>query len=301
MTALPLQTAVRQRPDLRGLAERVRSVEEGRCGSGRGREQRAAPGLDLGWGGVGPGPVLVRGAAHEFFSGWWAEPAGRQWVAPVAVLADVAWRALRAAPSGDSGGPGLVVWIGRRCWPHPVVMVRPGGVPGTSGRALLERSILIEAPDVAARVWAIDLAARSPATVLVIADGSGLDMSATRRVQLAAEAGAATAPGGVGGLVLLGRPERELRELSASATRWLVRPEPSETGWPRWGVRLMRAKGRGLGRAAQVVTEETRSWVLEPDRAASCLRVPSDVAGGPGAAAGPAGRGADAGARRRAV
>jgi hypothetical protein len=91
----------------------------------------------------------------------------------------------------------------------------------------------------AARLWAIDLALRCPGVDVVVADASGLDMAATRRLQLSAEAG--------GALGLLARPEEELTELSAAATRWLVREQPSPGSNPRWQIQLLRCKTGGLG------------------------------------------------------
>ena len=100
---------------------------------------------------------------------------------------------------------------------------------------ILERSIFIDPPDGASRLWSIDLAARCRAVAAVVADGSGLDMAATRRLQLAAEAGSA--------LVLCARPPGEMKCLSAAATRWLVCCAPSTDKNPRWIVQLLRCKG----------------------------------------------------------
>lgn len=90
------------------------------------------------------------------------------------------------------------------------------------------------------RLWAIDTALRCPGVTVVVADGSGLPMAATRRLQLAAAS--------TGALVLLARPPEEVREISAATTRWIVTREaaPEENAAPEgpcWRLALIRAKG----------------------------------------------------------
>jgi hypothetical protein len=86
--------------------------------------------------------------------------------------------------------------------------------------------VFIDPPDDHSRLWAIDLALRSSGVSTVIADGSRLSMASSRRLQLAA------ASGGQGGaLCLLARPPWEITELSAAATRWMIRRASS--GEPR--------------------------------------------------------------------
>lgn len=150
---------------------------------------------------------------------------------------------------------GATVWVG--LWPHAVAVVR-AGLP-------LSRCLVVRAASAADRLWAADLALRGG--VVVVADGSGLDLPATRRLQLAAEAG--------GGLCLLARPAREEKELSASATRWRVECAPSPTMNRRWRVGLLRCKGMRPGGA--------REWVVE--HATGALRVAPDLRDRPGEAA----------------
>lgn len=115
-----------------------------------------------------------------------------------------------------------------------------------AGDLLLRRSILVDPPNDAARLWAIELAARSPAVAAVVADGRRLRMTHSRRLQLAAAAGSA--------LVLLARPPEERAMPSAATARWSVeRARPDDVaggagGAPAWTLRLERWKGGG-GRA----------------------------------------------------
>ena len=152
---------------------------------------------------------------HEWFG---VAHTARSWAPPLGILLHLALRSLE-------GSPGCVVWIGRRCWPYPHALNSAG----------LQRSIFVDPPDGASRLWTIDLAARCSGVAAVVADGSGLDMAATRRLQLASEAGSA--------LVLCARPPNEVDRLSAAATRWLVRCAPATDKAPRWIVELLRCKG----------------------------------------------------------
>ena len=145
-----------------------------------------------------------------------------EWIPPLGILLYLARRSLKDNRTG-------VVWIGRRCWPF-----LQGLAPDDRG-VLLRQSIFIDPPDDMSRLWAIDLAARCPAAAAVVADGSRLDMAATRRLQLAAEAGSA--------LVLCARPPEEIDHLSAATTRWRVRCASSSDKIPRWNVELLRCKG----------------------------------------------------------
>lgn len=182
-----------------------------------------------------PVPPVLPGAVHEWFG--LADSDVLPWVPPLAILVDLVRRNL------EQSGRRRVVWIGRRCWPY---------VPCLDGDGrLLRESIFIDPPDDASRLWAIDLAARCPAAAAVVADGSRLDMAATRRLQLAAEAGSA--------LVLCARPPRELKHLSAASTRWLVRSALSTSRNPRWVIEPLRCKGM-----MQVLSAPSgRRWTVE--------------------------------------
>lgn len=115
----------------------------------------------------------------------------------------------------------------------------PPEPPSGPNATLLEHSIFVDPGRTengeGETLWAIDTALRSPGVTAIVADGTGLGMAATRRLQLVAADSSA--------LVLLARPPDEAGEVSAATTRWLVE---REAGWerrPRWRVRLLRAKG----------------------------------------------------------
>jgi hypothetical protein len=213
------------------------------------------------------------------------------WSPPVCIPVHLAWRVLEATPVMS-----WTVWIGRRCFPYPRVLIRGRGADDR----LLQRSIFVAPRDAAGRLWAIDLALRSPAVGAVIADGSGLTMAATRRIQLTAQAHRTPA--------FLVRPPAEVEQLSAARTRWRVRwgnvktsnpgrsasragrqnveigaatacpfraasrvRERLENDNPRWIVELLRCKGASW-------VKEHMAWVLEWDRGASIVRVSTPLA-----------------------
>lgn len=245
---------------LKSLAQRVAVIEQ------RGRSMswptQGDPhrGIDAGF------AYLPRGLLHE-----WHSAVG----VPMCLLTELAHRALAMH--------GNVFWVGQTCLPYPRALFRAANTPPQPlisqrthniteahladpdlaldlpppvDRQLLDRSIIVDPPR-NERLWAIDTIVRSPATTAVIADGSGMDMTATRRLQLAAEAGKA--------LVLLYRPARELAMPSAAAYRWLVEPTVSPTDHPRWQVQLRRCKDAGNTRPTMTyaTSHESGATILE--------------------------------------
>jgi hypothetical protein len=171
--------------------------------------------------------------------------------------------------------------------PSVFSMANPGTIQNPKSRihnsSLLFRSLFIHPPDDASRLWAIDLALRSSAASVVIADGSKLKMAESRRLQLAAERGRA--------LALLARPSWEGAELSAAATRWRVHRTPSPSSAPRWIVELLRCK-QSQGRSGIQALSGARAregagaWEVEY-ASPGCLRLVADVvdrSGSPGEA-----------------
>lgn len=87
------------------------------------------------------------------------------------------------------------------------------------------RLLLVESRQDAESLWALEEAARSGAVPLVIGEIDALDLTASRRLQLAAEDKNCT-------ILLLrrsrlmGRSDKH-RQPSAATTRWLITPQPS--------------------------------------------------------------------------
>lgn len=212
------------------LRERIGCIEHGRRGEAGGA-------LATGWDAIDaclPGGGLRRGAVHE----WLLQSGGsRGWSAPLLALAHLARRAVDAYEEAR-----CVCWIGRAVWPYGSALATE------SDRGLLDRSLFLDPATDVDRLWAIDLALQSDAVAAVVADGSRLIHKATRRLQLAAEAGDT--------IGLLARPPNDRRQLSAAATRWIVTPLPSDGFAPRWSVELVRCKG------SQPQAHQRR-WILE--------------------------------------
>lgn len=246
---------------------------------------------------MGPRELTSLGGLHEWFGTGTASERGprrdRFWLPPMGVLIAVAWEAVEA----DSRR--WVIWIGRRCWPYPPALMRHG--TNRVDRRLLERSVFVETEASRAghgeRVWAIELAARCAGVGAVVADGSGLTMAESRRLQLAAVVSERTATP-----LLVARPPWEERELSAARTRWRVSPlplidDPNDENGRRqgWALELLRCKGLRTERA----TEDARRWAVRRDHATGHITMEhidrsaddgglvADMVNGPGAKTGP--------------
>lgn len=213
----PSGTPLDQAAVLAALRARVARLE----GAVRAQHQAGAipvcEGLPL------PGGGLARGAVHEVLA---ASPG-----------CGAAFCAMLLAQSG-----GTVLWIaaGRDnllAWPQG--LARFGLAPANL--------ILVRAERWSDAIWAMEEALRCPAVtgaLLTIganpdAAGGKLDLTATRRLQLAAETG--------GALGLLLRPDAAGAEHTAAATRWRVRSLEADTAHgmddPRWQLELLRVRG----------------------------------------------------------
>ena len=259
--------------DLGALTDRIRRILH-RPAALRGGGLSGVGPVPTGWADVDEalGGGLARGAVHEWFGvaeGVHGYRTRAEWSPPLYLAIHLVWQMIEfmsASSAGSRADSGRVLWIGREVWPYPRALVRDFGVRasgiaqfstpdvqvlhgaqlelvrwpldscGTS-RHLIEHSLLVDAGPVERRLWAIDTALRCPSVVAVVADGSGFDMAATRRLQLAAEVGH--------GLALILRPPGEFKTLSAATTRWCVgRCLPVDgVARPRWSLGLTRSKG----------------------------------------------------------
>jgi len=280
------------------LAEQIRAIEE-RFGeaavkSGVPRAHEELSRLLTGWADIDAalGGGLTMAALHEWFG---VAPSKsfvacgeddtrrHAWLPPLVPLVHLVRRAMSCASFAHRA-----VWIGRRCFPYGDALIGPG-----DERRLLDRSLFVAAETPAERLWAADMALRCPEVGVVIADGSGFDMAATRRIQLVTKAHQTPA--------LFVRPPWEWRELSAAQTRWLVRWEASpgqvdeepSSFHPRWKVELLRCKGRPIGhfpsmdlRSVSVGQADScpSEWVLEWNRGEGTVHLLAPMAGATGEA-----------------
>lgn len=114
--------------------------------------------------------------------------------------------------------------------------------PGLAALGLdAARLILVRAPRPADALWAAEEGLRSPAIAACLVLGATPDLTATRRLQLAAETG--------GGIALLLRETAEDSGPGAALTRWRLAPRPATGASPHhlgdaaWEISLLRARG----------------------------------------------------------
>ena len=247
-------------PQLATLSERVRAIEQSSAPRGRPGGDEASKRVSTGWPevDVAIGGGLATGAVHEWFSPVLDGDNQRGHQPPLAVLAHLARQVV--------GATDWIVWVGRSCWPYPHCLM-------ADGSSVLVRSLFVDPPaprDAASRLWAMDLAVRCPGVAVVIGDGGGFDIAATRRLQLAARD--ANSP------VMLARAPTDQGEVSAAATRWWVSPVRSPTNQPRWQIELMRCKGMQGASGGGTSTDAQRSWVVELHRATGLVTIPAEAA-----------------------
>jgi protein ImuA len=177
-----------------------------------------------------PGGGLAPAALHEIQGGG----------------AATAFAAALAARRLDQGVAGPVLWCRAAAGLYP---------PGLAGFGLeADRLILVRGRNDRELLWALEEGLVSGRLAVVVGEVRRLDLTASRRLQLAAEAG--------GGMALLLRPDAA-DGASAALTRWRLESAPSgpASGHPGVGAvrlwaRLVRCRGGAVG-----------DWLLEWDDA----------------------------------
>lgn len=216
-------------------------------------------------------PALVGTGAAEIDAAlpWGGLPRGLHEIAGSAGdAAKIAFAAsLAGRRSGDGGRP--ILW----CRPRRVALA--AGDPYGPGIADLGLSpdtlILVEAGKPADLLWALEEGAKTRGLAAVVAEGVTPNLTASRRLQLAAEAG--------DGLVLLLSQGRQAAASSA-LTRWFVRslpslPEAGGPGRPCWSVELWRCRGGGrLGEWRVEWNDATLSLSVVPELVDRLLAAP---------------------------
>ncbi|MDO9714125.1 ImuA family protein [Paracraurococcus lichenis] len=164
-----------------------------------------------------PDGGLARGAVHE--------------VAPARGEADTgaafAFSALLAGRAGDT-----TIWI------EPTPSLWPAGAVAFG---LDPAALVLVAARGTDSLWAAEEALRCPAVGTCVLVGIVPDLTASRRLQLAAEAG--------GGLGIMVVPEPHLATASAARTRWRISSIPGTGTWdhdladPCWRLELVAGRG----------------------------------------------------------
>lgn len=175
-----------------------------------------------------PAHSLSRGTLHEFLT-----------ATPIPAITLLTQLAQAIATTDVHARP--LLWIGPCLWPY---------LP-TLPTSLLSQSLFLRPQTVAERLWAIDLAIRSQSISGIIADGSALDLAATRRLFLSTQSTSITC--------IIARPPHERHTLTAAATRWLIAPHPSPQHTRRWSLQLLRCKSH----LAASTNPTDRTWIIE--------------------------------------
>ncbi|MDO9707404.1 ImuA family protein [Paracraurococcus lichenis] len=166
-----------------------------------------------------PGGGLARAAVHEVLA---AEPGAAAGFCAL-VLARSRW-----------AREGAVLWIAPEPDAWPPGLARFGLSPADL--------VLVQAPRRQDALWAMEESLRCPGVAGALLAVDGLDMTAARRLQLAAEAGGAI------GLLLRPDAEEESGGATAALTRWRVGALAGtggahDLGDPRWSLELLRCRG----------------------------------------------------------
>ena len=240
-----------QKPDLGALRQKLALIERG----GRG----ASPVLPFGVPALDealPGGGLMLGALHEI--GGFA-PAEEEGAEGVAFLAGILARLRPDRP---------VLWCHVRADLHAPGLALYGLAP--------ERLVLVQAGTEAELLWAMEEGLQCRALAAVVGEVDGLSLTATRRLQLAAEAS------GIAAFALRRRrrpaPVGADEQPTSAATRWRIAALPSRAadepglGRPLWHVELLRCRGGRPGR-----------WMVEAGDAAGHVHLATTLADRPAA------------------
>ncbi len=259
---------------LEKLRDRIHALESW----GAGEPRTGGPALSLGipdmdsrlpWGG------LPRGALHEIFAAD-VDDAG----AATGFCAALAALFLKERPesSGPPGPPGPVLWCeGERT-------LDAGGLyaPGLARfRLAPEYLIAVRTTRDGDVLWAMEEGLRSGRLAAVVGELDGISLTASRRLQLAAEEGNVAA--------LLLRPQNAAPTPSAALTRWRIGARPEAYGGENqepglgaagWRADMFRCRG-GRGHTWEVEwRDETGGFTLAaPFRDGPAVPRPSRMAG----------------------
>jgi len=166
--------------------------------------------------------------------------------------------------------------LGRLAAGGPVLWCQPGFdlyAPGLAACGLdPARLIVVTARRPADRLWVLEEGLRCRALAAVLGELDDLDLTAARRLQLAAETG------GVTGFVL--RAGGPASAVNIAATRWRITAVPAGHGvhpqkWlgpSRWQVELLRCRGGRPGRWLIEWTEGGWHEATDPVALAAALR-----------------------------
>lgn len=173
----------------------------------------------------------------------------------------------------DGPATGFAAWLLKKCLAQRSGLAlwvrRPAGrfdpqpyAPGLTAWLDPTRLLLVEAHQPEDLLWALEEGLRCPGVTAVLGEIGNADLTATRRLLLAAEGNGSTA------ILLRGA---NAATSSAALTRWRIAGAPSRSteglrdiARPHWRVELLRARGGSLGGGlAHGLDEPDSSWLME--------------------------------------
>ena len=235
------------------LREQVRRLERAHSAQRAGQAARplGLPAIDA----LLPDGGLLTGALHEIEAG--PAPSGRVAAHDGAALGFAATVLGRVAAARR----GQILWIHRNAG----ALTAPPYAPALAAFIDPARVILASSRRVENALWTMEEGLRCGALAAVVGEIDRVELSATRRLQLAAE------KSGVPALLLRARPSADARggAISAATTRWRVTSAPSRStldadglslddiGGLRWRLDLLR------NRFGDPARTEIPSWLVE--------------------------------------
>jgi protein ImuA len=249
---------VTQKPIMESLREKIRRIERGTPS----REQRRVRHVPLGieaidealpWAGLPPSGL------HEIFGASTGTGGGKFQDNSPATGFSILLMA-RLAKAHSAGDKGQVLWAHQGA-----PLYGPGLVSLGSNFSLSpDQVILLQARDDTEVLWAMEEGLRSGGLAAVLGQVGRIDMIASRRLQLASEAGESSG-------LLLRPPSRKLAASSA-LTRWRITAAKGSLHTPigpAWKVELLRCRYKGA--------DHPESWQLEWNHETGTFTVAADA------------------------
>lgn len=206
---------------------------------------------------------LPTGTIHEWFSA--------QHTPPCSIFALLAGNALRQSHADLSK---FVVWIGRDIWPTPYLLEQTMYITVQEGarsvsKSLISNCLFIDPPNEKLKLWALELALRSPAVSVAIASCKKLSFATTRKLSLLARKSQA--------LALLFCDAKSLRAPSSAFSRWHIETVSSASTTPCFRIQLLKCKGAQPRISSWVVELQEGVCSYEHRQQTLSLHIPSAV------------------------
>ena len=191
-----------------------------------------------------PDEVFPLGAIHELLS-----QGNEMTAASTGFMSGLLGMILRAG--------GFIIWIAKKRTVFPPGLARFG--------LETDRIVFIDVERDQEILWATEEALRSKGIAAVVSEIADVDLTSTRRMQLAVEQSQVT------GFLLRSNPKKS--GSSSCVTSWRIRPLPTSfsdgmpgVGFPHWNVELTRARNGKPGEW-QIEWREDAFHLVRPDKA----------------------------------